>query len=576
MIPRVPAVPCTAAPATGAGPRVEHASTPTAAAAATALPNVGAAAESIPARLATVAGRHGSHRRRVNRVEAPPVRAAGSWSRDHGGAHVDVAALSPAPADSLRTERLTPHPSRRATEGNKPPATVARLTDKHEHDRLRHSASPSGGADARDTRRPRSRDWGVTAERAAGNTSVSRRPGPPRQPAGQRTNDVGAETLEAARGQAAPTPPPPPLNCRRTWHNAKRGARDGFLPACPPPPDPRLSRPPTAPPVSFPPDAQPHRATQGLTEPHRAIRGHTEPRRLVAVWVVPVDLVGACPLRGRQPARLARRGGNTEPPQPPKGACGSNNGFLTLRERSRQKAPPPRLRPHGKGARCGETACAHASCWCSGGVRFTATRTVAVTWIQWDESREADPAVAVRPAGEGWCVVKRIIPRLVKAQCIRSYGFLKALLHMVGSYIQMQLLIGRLPSCRVGGWHNGIELAPTSAWRSGGKNGIAPPLLDHRTCFTRSGIGGGPKTPTVGDNDPPPPPARCVRLDASMLRISEPLVHYVAHERFQEKARAVDAKQEDNQSAIVWARGPLERLQATGVETSGQKNAGNT
>ena len=40
-------------------------------------------------------------------------------------------------------------------------------------------------------------------------------------------------------------------------------------------------------------------------------------------------------------------------------------------------------------------------------------------------------------------------PRLVKAQCIRSYGFLKALLHMVGSYIQMQLLIGRLPSCQL-------------------------------------------------------------------------------------------------------------------------------
>ena len=39
--------------------------------------------------------------------------------------------------------------------------------------------------------------------------------------------------------------------------------------------------------------------------------------------------------------------------------------------------------------------------------------------------------------------------RLVKAQCIRSYGFLKALLHMVGSYIQMQLLIGRLPSCQL-------------------------------------------------------------------------------------------------------------------------------
>lgn len=54
MIPRVPAVPCTAAPATGAGPRVEHASTPTAAAAATALPNVGAAAEVGP-RAAAVA-----------------------------------------------------------------------------------------------------------------------------------------------------------------------------------------------------------------------------------------------------------------------------------------------------------------------------------------------------------------------------------------------------------------------------------------------------------------------------------------------------------------------------------------
>ena len=40
-------------------------------------------------------------------------------------------------------------------------------------------------------------------------------------------------------------------------------------------------------------------------------------------------------------------------------------------------------------------------------------------------------------------------PRLVKAQCIRSYGFLKASLHMVGSYIQMQLLIGRLPSCQL-------------------------------------------------------------------------------------------------------------------------------
>jgi len=39
--------------------------------------------------------------------------------------------------------------------------------------------------------------------------------------------------------------------------------------------------------------------------------------------------------------------------------------------------------------------------------------------------------------------------RLVKAQCIRSYGFLKALLHMVGSHIQMQLLIGRLPSCQL-------------------------------------------------------------------------------------------------------------------------------
>jgi len=36
--------------------------------------------------------------------------------------------------------------------------------------------------------------------------------------------------------------------------------------------------------------------------------------------------------------------------------------------------------------------------------------------------------------------------RLGKVQCIRSYGFLKALLHMVGSYIQMQLLIGQLPS----------------------------------------------------------------------------------------------------------------------------------
>jgi len=39
--------------------------------------------------------------------------------------------------------------------------------------------------------------------------------------------------------------------------------------------------------------------------------------------------------------------------------------------------------------------------------------------------------------------------RLVKAQCIRSYGFLKAWLHMVGSYIQMQLFIGRLPSCQL-------------------------------------------------------------------------------------------------------------------------------
>jgi len=38
---------------------------------------------------------------------------------------------------------------------------------------------------------------------------------------------------------------------------------------------------------------------------------------------------------------------------------------------------------------------------------------------------------------------------LVKAQCIRSYGGLKALLHMVGSNIQMQLLIGRLPSCQL-------------------------------------------------------------------------------------------------------------------------------
>ena len=40
-------------------------------------------------------------------------------------------------------------------------------------------------------------------------------------------------------------------------------------------------------------------------------------------------------------------------------------------------------------------------------------------------------------------------PRLVKAQCIRFYGFLMALLHVVGSYIQMQLLIGRLPSCQL-------------------------------------------------------------------------------------------------------------------------------
>jgi len=29
-------------------------------------------------------------------------------------------------------------------------------------------------------------------------------------------------------------------------------------------------------------------------------------------------------------------------------------------------------------------------------------------------------------------------------------------------------------------------------------------------------------------------------------------------------------QQEDNQSAIVWVRGPLKRLQATSVETSGQ------
>jgi len=141
---------------------------------------------------------------------------------------------------------------------------------------------------------------------------------------------------------------------------------------------------------------EPHRASFSPTELHTAIRGNTEPRRQVAVWVVRADLVGACPLRGRQPGRLTRGEGNTEPPEPPKGACRSNNGFLTLPERSRQKAPPPRPRWHGKGARCGETACAHASCWCSGGVRFTATRAVSVTRLQWDESREADPAVAVR------------------------------------------------------------------------------------------------------------------------------------------------------------------------------------
>jgi len=70
-------------------------------------------------------------------------------------------------------------------------------------------------------------------------------------------------------------------------------------------------------------------------------------------------------------------------------------------------------------------------------------------------------------------------------------------------------------------------------------------------------MGGGPETPTVGNNDPPLPPgailvgrtgarrvitpavlvrswvslSRRLRLDALMLRISEPLVYYVAHER---------------------------------------------
>jgi len=36
-------------------------------------------------------------------------------------------------------------------------------------------------------------------------------------------------------------------------------------------------------------------------------------------------------------------------------------------------------------------------------------------------------------------------PRLVKAQCIGSSGFLEESLHLVGSHIQMQLLIGQSP-----------------------------------------------------------------------------------------------------------------------------------
>jgi len=49
----------------------------------------------------------------------------------------------------------------------------------------------------------------------------------------------------------------------------------------------------------------------------------------------------------------------------------------------------------------------------------------------------------------------------VKAQCIGSYGFLEESLHLVGSHIQMRLLIGRSPRCQLYStiYRNGASLS---------------------------------------------------------------------------------------------------------------------